>query len=72
MLLGSNFILNQTREPFQFEIQPYIHNFSNFFWEKSPFQKVLIPDESPFDKLPETNGLSFEETFFNVWESSLA
>ena len=29
MLLGSNFILNQSQHAEQFEIYPFIHNFSN-------------------------------------------
>jgi carnosine N-methyltransferase len=45
MLLASNFILNCSSHPEEFEIQPLIHTFSNVFWNDAPFKPILIPDE---------------------------
>jgi len=52
MLLTSNFILNEVSKIEEFELQPYIHTFSNIQEENQPFAKILIPDECPCDSLP--------------------
>ncbi len=47
MLLASNFILNQSDRKEQFEIFPFIHNFSNLKQEDQAFLKIKIPDICP-------------------------
>ena len=51
MLVSSNFILNMTENAEDFEIQPFIHTFSNTFEEKDPFEIYRIPDVNPADMI---------------------
>lgn len=51
MLVASNFILNINQEVDGFEIQPYIHTFSNTFEEADPFEIYSIPDVNPADHI---------------------
>ena len=51
MLLCSNFILNCTTKKEEFEIQPFIHSFSNVFWEDAPFKSFKVPDENLMEEL---------------------
>ena len=44
MLLGSNFILNNSQFANQFSIFPYIHTFSNNKTSKDPFYEIKIPE----------------------------
>ena len=52
MLIASNYILNLAKKKEEFTIYPFIHNFSNNFYEEQPFKKVKIPDVYPPDLLP--------------------
>ena len=47
MLLTSNFILNSTDHKDQYEVYPFIHNFSNLKVEDQAFLKVKFPDICP-------------------------
>lgn len=47
MLVASNFILNMNQNIERFEIQPFIHTFSNTFEENDPFEVYKIPDVNP-------------------------
>lgn len=49
MLVSSNFILNMIENAEEFEIQPFIHTFSNTFEENDPFEVYKIPDVNPAD-----------------------
>lgn len=44
MLIASNFILNSVDKKEKYEIQPFIHNFSNNFEYSDPFASCRIPD----------------------------
>lgn len=57
MLIASNYILNQTSQPFAHEIFPYLHSFSNHLsTEAHLLQKVLIPDIVPAEALAGVEG----------------
>ena len=58
MLIASNFILNLIEEKEQFIIQPFIHNFSNIFEEKDPFEAYQIPDLNPSSQMPAESDFS--------------
>ena len=58
MLIASNFILNLIEEKEQFTIQPFIHNFSNLFEEKDPFEAYQIPDVNPSSEMPPESDFS--------------
>lgn len=47
MLLASNFVLNQSDRKEQFELYPFIHNFSNLKREDQAFLKIKVPDICP-------------------------
>ena len=51
MLVASNFILNINQQVEIFEIQPFIHAFSNTFDENDPFEVYKIPDVNPADHI---------------------
>ena len=52
MILTSEFILNDVENENQFDIFPYIHNFSNLIKLDDAFAKYSVPDVSPGEKLP--------------------
>ncbi len=51
MLLASNWILNNSERKNQFEVYPFIHNFSNLKTEDQAFLKVKIPDVCPAEAM---------------------
>eukprot|EP00743_Colponemidia_sp_Colp-15_P007924 GILK01008583.1.p1 GENE.GILK01008583.1~~GILK01008583.1.p1 ORF type:complete len:398 (+),score=50.77 GILK01008583.1:41-1195(+) len=51
MLLGSNFILNNSERIEQFSLQPYVHCWSNIVKAKAPLCTVQVPDVCPGDIL---------------------
>ncbi|DAZ98999.1 TPA: hypothetical protein N0F65_011254 [Lagenidium giganteum] len=51
MLFASNFILNWTTRPGEFEIHPWIHNPSNALSITDLLRPVVIPDKSPSELL---------------------
>eukprot|EP01017_Pseudomicrothorax_dubius_P051369 TRINITY_DN987_c0_g1_i3.p1 TRINITY_DN987_c0_g1~~TRINITY_DN987_c0_g1_i3.p1 ORF type:complete len:422 (+),score=109.32 TRINITY_DN987_c0_g1_i3:115-1266(+) len=77
MLLGSNFILNVVERAEAFEIQPFIHNFSNNFETNDPFEPHLIPDVNLKTLIPEDSDFSmvageFVEVYkaqLNTWDA---
>ena len=58
MLIPTNFILNFSHKKEQFQIFPFIHNFSNNFTVDQPFEGIKIPDVCPADVLPEDRDFS--------------
>ena len=52
MLFVSNIILNETRYKEMYEIQPWIHNFSNNMTKDQPFKKCRFPDVEPNKQIP--------------------
>jgi carnosine N-methyltransferase len=59
-ILASNHILNFTQKAEQFELYPFVHEFSNHLTRSDQFQKVLVPDVHP--------GVELEK----AWEEQLA
>lgn len=59
-ILTSNHILNFTQEVEEFELYPFVHEFSNHLTRADQFQKVLVPDINP--------GVELEK----AWQAQLA
>jgi carnosine N-methyltransferase len=72
MLLASNFILNCTTQPEEFEIQPLIHTFSNVFWHDAPFKTIKIPDELMSVDNPHGEMSMVAGEFVEVYQKQLA
>jgi carnosine N-methyltransferase len=69
MLISSNFVLNLIEQKEQFVIQPFIHNFSNIFEEKDPFEVYKIPDVNPSSSMPSESDFSMVAgEFVEVYE----
>lgn len=47
MLIASDYILNKTNKPEEFEIFPFIHDFSNVLTVNDVFRSIKIPDCCP-------------------------
>lgn len=58
--LTSNHILNFTQKTEEFELYPFVHEFSNHLTRADQFQKVLVPDINP--------GVELEK----AWQAQLA
>jgi len=58
-LLSSNFILNESEEPEQFTIYPFIHNFNNLRSVDDAFREVKIPDTCPMQVMTEPEKFDF-------------
>ena len=54
MLLASNFILNSSQRSDQFQLFPFIHNWSNLKRSEQAFQPISVPDVCPNEHLSAT------------------
>ena len=73
MLLASNFVLNMINKNEEFEIYPFIHNYSNTFEEEDPVRLYKIPDVNPAECIPKDADFSMVAgEFIEVYKNQLS
>ena len=58
MLITSDYLLNKTNKKEEFEVFPFIHDFSNVMKVEDVFKGIRVPDLCPADELHENSDFS--------------